>query len=161
MVEPTKRKPRRLQVFAHDVGFGCAGGQVFQRTPLIHAGAVSGELPDVLVEAAELLRYLEEGLCVGNGGGHFQAVAHDAGVGQEGVHFALAVTRYQGGIEIVEDFAIAGAPAQDCVPTEAGLRAVEHQEFEEQAIVVDGDSLLLVVVGDGEFVSGPGAAVLS
>jgi hypothetical protein len=41
------------------------------------------------------------------------------------------------------------------------LRAVEHQEFEEQAIVVDGDSPLLVVVGDGEFVSGPGAAVLS
>ena len=63
-------------------------------------------------------------------------------------------------IEVQEGVAVALALAQDRDPGEAGLRALEAQQLEEGALVVQRDAPLLVVVGGVERIAagGPPAA---
>src|SRR5947209_18477111 len=72
-----------LQVAAQGVGFGCAGREFPERAPGVGPGEAANVLPDVGVEAAELFLDGEECAGVGDGGGDLEAVADDAGVGEE------------------------------------------------------------------------------
>jgi hypothetical protein len=148
-----------LQVFAHGIGFHCARRKLPHRAADIHARAAADELPDIGIEAAKLLHHREKGLRVADGRRNLQPVAHDAGVAEQRVYFALTIARDNGRIEIVEYFAVALALAQDGVPAEAGLRAFEHQKLEQQPVVVYRHAPLLVVVANREFIFGPCATL--
>src|SRR3974390_2251438 len=116
------------------------------------------ELPNEGVKGAELLLDLQEGPGVGNGGLDFQGIADDPRVAKECADFLCVITGDFGRIETAEEFAVAFAFLENGVPTETGLGALEDEEFEPAAVVVDGDAPFLVVVTDAEGISGPGAA---
>ena len=139
-----------LQIFAHGVGFRRSRGNVFRPARDALHRLPAGELPDVRVEAAEFALHRKKRPRVRNGGGDFQPVANDARIGEQGAHFLRVVLRDFRGVEAVEDFAVALALPQDRFPAEPRLRALEDQEFEEHAVVVDGHTPFFVVVADHE-----------
>ena len=64
------------------------------------------------------------------------------------------------GIELAEGGAEGFALAQDGDPGEAGLEALEHEEFPERAAVVQGHAPLFIVIGAQERIAlGPVAAL--
>ena len=64
------------------------------------------ELPDVGVEAAELLLTCEKGLGVFDEGAHLEPVAHDAGVGKQFGNLRVIVMGDLRRVEVVECAAI-------------------------------------------------------
>ena len=105
-------------------------------TPGIMPRAAARELPDVLIEAAELFLDRKKCASVVDGGGDFQAVADDSRVGQEPPNLFAAVTRDLLRVEPVKHLAEMLALSQNGVPAQAGLRAFQDEEFEEPPIVV-------------------------
>src|SRR5258706_2251577 len=89
------------------------------------------ETPDVAVEAAEFLLDFEEFAGVADCGRNFQAIADDAGIGEQLFDFFRAVAGDLLGIEAVEHFSIAFALAQDRVPAQTRLRAFQNKRSEE------------------------------
>ena len=63
-------------------------------------------------------------------------------------------------VESGEGLTVRGPLAQHRDPAQSGLRSLEDQQFEQLAIIVDGNAPLLVVIGDVQRVgTAPGAAV--
>ena len=60
----------------------------------------------------------------------FQAVAHDAGIGQQRADFSLVIACNFRGVEAVEGLAVIFALFENRLPAQAGLRAFENQKFE-------------------------------
>src|SRR5207302_2355126 len=67
---------------------------------------------------------------------------------QEAVDRGFAKAPDRGGIEILERLAVRLALAQDRHPAETGLGALQHQELEEQTVVVDRHAPFAVVIID-------------
>ena len=126
--------------------------------PAILDGSATDKLPDEFVEGAKFLLHLEEGFRVGDGGLDFEAVADNAGIAEEGSRLLGVIARHFRGIEAAKELAIAFALLENGVPTEASLRAFEDEEFEPDAIVVDGDTPFFIVIFGIERIAGPGAA---
>lgn len=117
----------------------------------IHNRAASGdEAPKVAIEGAEFLLPAEERLRVADGGGDFQAVADDAGVGEEGGDFA--------GIEAIERAPVVFAFGEKSGPARAGLGTFENEQSKERAVVAMRDAPLGAVVDDIGRLGGPRAA---
>ena len=77
-------------------------------------------------------------------------MAHDRCVGQEALDVPVAECRHAIGVERLERSAEALALAKDRQPAEPGLEPFETQPLVETALVADGATPLLVVVGDVE-----------
>jgi hypothetical protein len=77
-------------------------------------------------------------------------VAHDRRVGEQALNVAVAEGGDPVGIEPFERGAKALALAQDRQPAEPGLETLETQSLVEPALIADGATPLLVVVGDVE-----------
>jgi len=106
----------------------------------------------------------EERLGVGHRGRDLELVADDAGVLQQRIVLALGVAGHLLGIETVVRSAVVFPLVQHRAPREAGLHALEDEEFEERGIVVQRRPPLGVVVGGHQIVrpvSGPRAARLA
>ena len=86
-------------------------------------------------------------------------MADDARVPKQPLDVALAEARDRFGIEAGEGGAEVLALAQDRQPRQPGLEALEAQPLEQAALVGDGPSPLLVVVGDVGRVRLPAANV--
>src|SRR5438094_2064815 len=125
--------------------------------PRVLSRIAAHEPPDVFVEAAASLLDTQECFGVLNRRGDFEPVANNARVGEESLYFSRVVTSDLLRVEIVEDPAVMLPFLQDRVPTQAGLGAFENEELEQGPVVVHWHAPFLVVVTDGEFVSGPGA----
>ncbi len=69
-----------FEVLAESVGFGGAGGDGVAGVAQIYFGFAVYELPEVVIEAAEIFLDLEQGAGVFYGGGDLEAVADDAGI---------------------------------------------------------------------------------
>jgi len=123
--------------------------------PLVADRSATHKVPDVGVKLSKLVLDLQEGAGVGNRGGNLQAVANDSRVGQKLAHFFGVESRYLPRIKLAEDLAVALAFSQDGVPTQAGLRAFESQEFEPEVVVVDRNAPLFVVVGNVQRIACP------
>ena len=132
--------------------------EMFVTGPAILDRSAAHEVPDELVEGAKFFLHLEESLGVGDSGLDFETVTDDAGIAEEGARFFCVVARDFRGIETTKELAIAFALLEDGVPAEAGLRAFKDEEFEPDAIIVDGNAPFFVVVFGVEGVAGPGAA---
>jgi len=108
----------------------------------------AGEAPEIAVERAVLGLYLQEAAGVADRRRDLGAVAHDAGVGEEALHVALAEAGDGSRIEAGEGPPVAITAFEDRPPGEPRLRPLQHQELEERAVVVDRHPPLAVVVGD-------------
>jgi len=136
------------QIFAHGVGLGCSRGKRPKRPPFIHFRLPADELPDVLIETAELFLDSEESFGIFDRGRNLQLVANDARIAKQFGDFSPVVARDFFRIESVERAAVVFPLIQDSVPAQSGLRAFEYQEFEQHAIVVEWDAPLFVVIAD-------------
>ena len=146
------------QVLAHRGGLGRLGRNFLHRLPGVALRRAINESPEVFVEGAELLFDRKNGARILDCGCDFQSIAHDAGVFQQALDAPLVVARDQRRIEVVECLAIAFALAQDGIPAKAGLRAFQHNEFEEPMIIVQRYAPFLVMVAAREVVARPCAS---
>src|SRR3954471_12980025 len=101
---------------------------------------------------------LHEAAGVRDRGCDFGPVAHDARVGEQASLFPGAVTGDFPIVEAVEGLPVVLPLGEDGVPRESRLSALEEEEFEQLAVIVDRDPPFLVVIGDGKGVARPGAA---
>src|SRR4051794_27913325 len=81
---------------------------------------------------------------------NLQAIANDPGVVHQRREFFRAVACDGLGIEAVEGSAEVLAFAQNGDPGKSGLKAVEHELFEERAVVVFRHAPLVVVIREVE-----------
>ena len=96
------------------------------------------EAPAVGVEAAEFLLDCNEGPGVLDGGGDLGAVANDARIGGQPGDSGVGVARHLRRVKVTERLRVALALLEDGGPAESGLRALEREEFEVRAVVVNG-----------------------
>lgn len=122
-------------------------------------GCVIDDGPEGVGEGGATIEKGEVRACVGDGGVDLQAIADDAGIGEELFDFGRGVAGHADWIEVVEGLAIGLALLEDGVPGETGLGAFEVEEFEEGAVIAERDAPFGVVVGDLDVVADPGAAV--
>src|SRR5438876_787090 len=85
---------------------------------------------------------------VAHGRRELAAETHDALVEQQRAEAGGAEPRDGPGVEPGEGAAIGLALGEDRRPGESRLRALEHEELEEPAVVVHGDAPLAVVIAD-------------
>ena len=111
------------QVFAHDVGFIAPAGNILESFPAVLDRLPANESPEVTVKAAEFFLHGEKCFCVLDRGGDLQAVADDAGVGEQLLNFPQIVSGDFAHVEVVEGFAVVVAFFQNGRPTQSGLRA--------------------------------------
>ena len=124
-------------------------------------GLVADHVPEKGGEAFAGLLHLKEDLCATDGGDDLGAGADDAWIVEETQDVFLFEAGHLMRIECAEGSLEGFAFAQDDEPGEAGLEALEHEEFPERATVVLGNAPLVVVVFAHECViDGPGAARL-
>jgi hypothetical protein len=116
------------------------------------------ELPNVLVEAPELLLHREKRFRVLDRRVNLQFVANNARVREELLDFARIVSRNFVRLEIIESAPVVLSLFQDGNPAQAGLGAFENQELEQQAVVVNRHAPFMVMIGDVKISFGPGAA---
>jgi hypothetical protein len=143
-----------FEVFAHlfgngdGVAFFGGGGGSWERLPV-------DEAPDIFIEGGEFELGVEEGARVLDHGIDFEAVANDARIFEEGFPFSGVVFEDFVGVELIEGFAVVVAFFEDGEPAKAGLGPFEVEHFEEEAVVVDGNAPLGVVIGEEGVEGGP------
>jgi len=137
-----------LQVFAHGVRFGRVGRHLGQRLPSILLRPVTDEAPDVLVECPKLLLDRQKRLGVVDRRLDLQPIANNAGVQQQALLLSLAVLGDDGRIEVVEGFPVVLSLFENRLPTQTRLRPFKDQKLEQQTVIMDRDTPLLVVVFD-------------
>jgi hypothetical protein len=149
-----------LEIRAEGVRIRCRHGDLPQRPTPVENGSPADESPAVVIEAAELFLHHEKGARVADCRLDFQAVADDAIELQQSVDLVPAVTRHSARIKTREGGSIARPPLEDGGPAQAGLGALEEEELEMVAVVVNGHTpfhVMILFVGR-EGVAGPLAA---
>src|SRR5690348_6303113 len=97
-----KFKPAFDEVTAQRVGDRSAGGNVLNRFPTVPDRFPTNEIPDVLVEAAELLAQRQKRFGVLDRGVDLEPVSNDTRIVEQFFNLSRIVTGYFGGIEVVE-----------------------------------------------------------
>lgn len=108
------------------------------------------ELPDVPVERAEFFLYFFHLLSVDYGCGDLLFVSYDACIAHEAFDLFFAVTGYLFMVKLIECFFKIGSLVDDGVPTEAGLKCIEYEIFEEHTIGMFRYTPFCIVVFDHE-----------
>ena len=145
-----------LQVFAHHPGLRRLRRKVGQRRPPVDDRRSVDEPPEVVSEAAELVLQLEDTRGVIERGLDLEPVPDDARVGEQSLAVIGSEPCDDGGVEAGERGPVALALVQDRRPGEPGLRTLERQKLEQVAVVVRGNTPLLVVVGNEKGVARTG-----
>jgi hypothetical protein len=105
------------------------------------------KLPDERIEAAKLGLDLQELLRVGHGCDHFQPVAHDARILQQGLYFTRPIAGNASGIEAVECGAVVLALFEDSDPAQPRLGAFKNQKLKQGLVIVQWHAPFGIVVG--------------
>ena len=87
-----KFEPGFFQRFGYYIGFGSAGGNLFQRTPLVDDRFAIDELPEIVAETVMLLQNFMESAGIADSCLDLQPVTNDAMVVQHLIDLALVVT---------------------------------------------------------------------
>ena len=147
-----------LERLAHGLGDRRRGRDVFQPAPGVYNRRAAAERPQEFREANARLSQFQPRLSIRNCRPHLEAVAHDARVFQKQGNFSVAVPCDTLRVEAVESLPISLPLPQDGVPAQARLRPLENQHLEEPAVVAQGDTPFLIVVGHVERIIGYPAA---
>ena len=147
-----KAEAASLEVLAHRVGGFGLGRHVLHTLPRVPERAPSDEPPDVIVERAEFLLYLQKRPCVRYARLDLQTVPDDARIGEQSVHLSRVVTRNTPWVEPRERSPVVLTLPKDGEPAETGLRSLQNQHLEERAVVVCWRAPLVVVIRDIEWV---------
>src|SRR5687768_7331982 len=146
------------EIAAESVRFHGTGRNLPERTPATHERRSANEVPDIGVEAAELLLNGKEGLRISNSAFDLEAVANNPRVPQQPLHSRRREPRNLRRIEVQERITITLALLQNGLPAEAGLRSFQGQELEQNPVIVDRHAPLGVVIRDAEWTSCPATA---
>src|SRR3989344_2631312 len=95
-----------FQIPAHGVGLPGACRNLLHVPAPVPDRLATGELPDIPVEAAELLLDLQKRLGIENGSANFEAIPDDSRVLQEPPNLGDVVARDFTRIEVVVDLAV-------------------------------------------------------
>ena len=102
-----------FQVFAKRIRFFAGGGNVLRGLPLVLLWSSVYELPDVAVEAIELILHIQKRSSIGNRRIHFQSIANDSRIFERLGDFLLSETSDFLRIEIGKSFPITFALVQN------------------------------------------------
>ena len=130
---------------------------LLEASPRVLPRLAADEAPEESVEAAELRPQREVGAGIRDAPRDLEPIADDAGIGEERADLGRVVAGHLPGIEAVEGAPVGRALPENRDPGEAGLGALEAEELEEPAVVVERNAPLAVVVRAVERV-GPGPA---
>jgi len=122
------------------------GGDVAHRLPRISLRSTPDKRPGIGIETASFIRDRPDHARVLDGALDLESIPHDAAQPHEALDTRIVEAGDGGRIEALERRAVGLPLAEDRHPTEPGLGTLEHQEFEEQAIVMYGHAPLAVVV---------------
>ena len=142
------------QVAAQRHRFGSRNGN--RRITFFPQRVSVNKSPDVRVETAELLLYVQKSFGILNRGRDLQAIANDSFVREQLLNPALIVSCDLSRVEIVESAPVILAFSQNRFPAEPGLRTFENQKLEQCPIVVNGDTPLTIVIIDRQWSLCPG-----
>src|SRR5262249_40838735 len=106
------------------------------------------EVPEEARETRSLLHHFLPGLRRLDRALDLEAIAPDAGIGQQPFNLLWRVTRDLDGVEIVKGTAEILALAQDRDPRQPGLEAIEHELLVERPVVEFRHAPFFVVVSD-------------
>jgi hypothetical protein len=147
------------KIFAHRLGMRTAGRHVFCVLPAVLHWPSVDELPNISVEAAAFLLDGEEGAGILDGRANFEQVANDRIICQQSCNISLVVSGYFARIEALEGGAICGTLLQDGNPAQTGLGALQDNEFEETAVVVQRHAPFFIVVSNRKRIPRPNATL--
>ena len=146
------------QLPAHLPRLRRAGGNFRQRLPGIAPRPAAHELPDIGVKSSIFPLRRQKRPGVANGGGDFQPVANNAGIGQQFGNLGVIIVGDFDRIKVVKSGAIGIALAKYKFPRKPGLRPLQYQKLEQPPVVMQRNAPLGIVIGDAQRRSGPGAA---
>src|SRR6266705_3276376 len=146
-----KTETAPLEVLADRIRRPRAGRHLPHAAPAVLQRPPAGEAPEISVEGAEFPLHVEEGAGVADGGLDLEAIAHDPRVAEQPFDVAGAKARHLDRVEPGEGAAIVLPLVEDRGPGQPGLRALEYQELEQAAVVVDRDTPLHIVIADVQF----------
>src|SRR5260370_638978 len=137
-----------LQIVAHGIGLSSASRDIPYGSPAVLDRAAVDEAPLVGVEASELLLQVEKRLGVLDRRFNLGPVAHDPRICQKRGDLPFVVAGDLPRVEPVERAPVGVPLAQDRAPAQPRLGTLEDEKLKKDAIVVQGNAPLLVVVGD-------------
>ena len=146
------------QLFAHAVRISGLGGHISQFLGRLTC-LLWCKLRDISIKAAELFLHSEKGPGVRNHRNNLQAVAHDAGIGQQLIDFLLVVFCDDLRPKAIKGVAVVLALPEDRLPAQPRLRAFETEEFKELPVIMQRHAPLFIVIAHHDLALGPGTAV--
>ena len=110
------------------------------------------------LEAADFALYMEHCARIAYGALDLQAIPNDARIGKQARHPPFVETSDASRLEVGKRFTIRIPFIQYGLPRQTRLGTFEHQELEQQAVVVDWYAPFLVMIGHhARVVPGPRA----
>ena len=137
-----------FQFLAHGIRFGSIRGNFLERPLGILHGLTVHKTPYKLVERAKRILNGKKRLRITDGRLDLESIPDDPRICEQAVLFPLAVFRNQGGVAFLKCFSIVIAFLEDRYPTQACLRSLKDQKFEQQPVVMDRDTPFRVMVSD-------------
>src|SRR5205807_4043497 len=144
-----------LQVLAHCVGLGGPSGNLFQAPPRVHARLSADELPDIVVESAELLLHSKKSLGVPGRGLNLETIPNDAGIVQKFSNFSAVISRYHRRVELRKGGPKVFPLCQDRLPAQARLRSFQDEKLKKHLIIMLRHAPFPIVIGNGQWTSCP------
>ena len=137
-----------FQILAHGIGLERARRNSTARLPEIHSRLAVNKLPDVTVEAAVFFLQEHQRLGIAYCRRNFQSVAHDAWISHQLRDFTPIVARDPAHVEAIERCAVILPLVENRLPTQPGLRSLQHEKLEELAVVVHRHAPFFIVIAD-------------
>jgi hypothetical protein len=157
---PDEFEASAQQISAQGIRLRRARGNLLGRSPPVHPRCATDEAPHVGVKTPELALYRKEGLRIAHGTLDLESVANNARIPEQALDSRRPEMGHCHGIETGEGVPIAFALLEYRLPAQASLRPLERQELEEDAIVMNWNTPLSIVIGNAEGSSGPETALV-
>jgi hypothetical protein len=132
------------QEFSYDLAAGETEGRFEQFDPFFFGQRVMVVEP--FFERTEFFLNFLYLFSVVDGGVDLEAVADDAGIGQEAIALTLAITGNLVDIEVIEGAEEIFFLFQDSRPGQAGLVDLQDEAGEQAVVIFDGKAIFVVVV---------------
>jgi hypothetical protein len=157
---PDEFETSAQQISAQGIRLRRARRNLLERSPPVHPRCATDKAPHVGIKTPELVLYRKEGHRIAHGTLDLESVANNARIPEQALDSGRPEAGHCRGIETGEGAPIGFALLEYRLPAEASLRTLERQELEEDAVVVNWNTPLSVVIGNAEGSSGPDTALV-